>query len=151
MEKIFLWRLIYHLDTRNLLPKEQYGFRKGHGTIDQLLLFTQKVKDAKNRKPTNHTIAAFLDLTQTLTRTEFTLDWSGDVLWNHIADNSDNPFFKCETYEVRLCLHLHLYLTLLCLQVFFSEPHYLRFFGSFAGHVMEFKVRRYHGTYTWND
>ncbi|UYV72918.1 hypothetical protein LAZ67_10001175 [Cordylochernes scorpioides] len=35
-----------------------------HGTIDQLLFFTQKVKDAQNRKPTNHTIAAFLDLTQ---------------------------------------------------------------------------------------
>ncbi|UYV79930.1 hypothetical protein LAZ67_18001125, partial [Cordylochernes scorpioides] len=57
-------RLTYHLDTRNLLPEEQYGFRKGHGTIDQLLFFTQKVKDAQNRKPTNHTIAAFLDLTQ---------------------------------------------------------------------------------------
>ncbi|UYV85154.1 hypothetical protein LAZ67_X004755, partial [Cordylochernes scorpioides] len=64
MEKIILRRLTYHLDTRNLLPKEQYGFRKGHGTIDQLLYFTQKVKDAQNRKPTSHTIAAFLDLTQ---------------------------------------------------------------------------------------
>ncbi|UYV77995.1 hypothetical protein LAZ67_15003146, partial [Cordylochernes scorpioides] len=42
MEKIILRRLTYHLDTRNLLPKEQYGFRKGHGTIDQLLFFTQK-------------------------------------------------------------------------------------------------------------
>ncbi|UYV84222.1 hypothetical protein LAZ67_X001569 [Cordylochernes scorpioides] len=64
MEKIILRRLTYHLDTRNLLPEEQYGFRKGHGTIDQLLFFTQKVKDAQNGKPTNHTIAAFLDLTQ---------------------------------------------------------------------------------------
>ncbi|UYV81433.1 hypothetical protein LAZ67_20001180, partial [Cordylochernes scorpioides] len=64
MEKIILRRLTYHLDTRNLFPEEQYGFRKGHGTIDQLLFFTQKVKDAQNRKPTNHTIAAFLDLTQ---------------------------------------------------------------------------------------
>ncbi|UYV84000.1 ABL1 [Cordylochernes scorpioides] len=42
MEKIILRRLTYHLDTRNLVPKEQYGFRKGHGTIDQLLFFTQK-------------------------------------------------------------------------------------------------------------
>ncbi|UYV81606.1 hypothetical protein LAZ67_20001679 [Cordylochernes scorpioides] len=47
-----------------LLPEEQYGFRKGHETIDQLLFFTQKVKEAQNRKPTNHTISAFLDLTQ---------------------------------------------------------------------------------------
>ncbi|UYV70950.1 hypothetical protein LAZ67_8001211 [Cordylochernes scorpioides] len=64
MEKIILRQLTYHLYTRNLLPEEQYGFRKGHGTIDQLLFFTQKVKDAQNRKQTNHTIAAFLDLTQ---------------------------------------------------------------------------------------
>ncbi|UYV74809.1 hypothetical protein LAZ67_12001097 [Cordylochernes scorpioides] len=42
MEKIILRRLTYHPDTRNLLPEEQYGFRKGHGTIDQLLFFTQK-------------------------------------------------------------------------------------------------------------
>ncbi|UYV80888.1 hypothetical protein LAZ67_19002107 [Cordylochernes scorpioides] len=47
MEKIILRRLTYHLDTRNLLPKEQYGFRKGHGTIDQLLFFTQKSPNAK--------------------------------------------------------------------------------------------------------
>ncbi|UYV80700.1 hypothetical protein LAZ67_19001437 [Cordylochernes scorpioides] len=46
MEKIILRRLTYHPDTRNLLPEEQYGFRKGHGTIDQLLFFTQK----QNRK-----------------------------------------------------------------------------------------------------
>ncbi|UYV66334.1 hypothetical protein LAZ67_4001354 [Cordylochernes scorpioides] len=69
MEKIILRRLNYHLDTRNLLPEEQYGFRKGHGTIDQLLFFTQKVKDAQNRKPTNHTIAAFLDLAQAFDKT----------------------------------------------------------------------------------
>ncbi|UYV77281.1 hypothetical protein LAZ67_15000333, partial [Cordylochernes scorpioides] len=42
MEKIILRRLTYHLDTKNLLPEEQYGFRKGHGTVDQLLFFTQK-------------------------------------------------------------------------------------------------------------
>ncbi|UYV77589.1 hypothetical protein LAZ67_15001638 [Cordylochernes scorpioides] len=65
MEKIILRQLTHHLDTRNLLPEEQYGFRKEHRTIDQLLFFTQKVKDAQNRKTTNHSIAAFLDLTQT--------------------------------------------------------------------------------------
>ncbi|UYV80935.1 hypothetical protein LAZ67_19002218 [Cordylochernes scorpioides] len=42
MERIILRRLTYHLNTRNLLPEDQYGFRKGHGTIDQLLFFTQK-------------------------------------------------------------------------------------------------------------
>ncbi|UYV82147.1 hypothetical protein LAZ67_21001133, partial [Cordylochernes scorpioides] len=49
MEKIILRRLTYHLDTRNLLPEEQYGFRKGHGTIDQLLFFTQKMLESPVR------------------------------------------------------------------------------------------------------
>ncbi|UYV61670.1 hypothetical protein LAZ67_1005806 [Cordylochernes scorpioides] len=43
MEKIIFRRPTYHPDTRNLLPEEQYGFRKGHGTIVQLLFFTQKL------------------------------------------------------------------------------------------------------------
>ncbi|UYV81132.1 hypothetical protein LAZ67_20000127 [Cordylochernes scorpioides] len=42
METIILRRLTYPLDTRNLLPEEQYGFRKGHGTIDQLFIFHTK-------------------------------------------------------------------------------------------------------------
>ncbi|UYV76318.1 hypothetical protein LAZ67_14000008, partial [Cordylochernes scorpioides] len=79
MEKIILRRLTYHLDTRNLLPKEQYGFRKGHGTIDQLLFFTQKVKDAQNRKPTNHTIAAFLDLTQAFDKGYIRVKYNGTL------------------------------------------------------------------------
>ncbi|UYV69029.1 hypothetical protein LAZ67_6002109 [Cordylochernes scorpioides] len=84
MEKIILRRLTYHLDTRNLLPEEQYGFRKGHGTIDQLLFFTQKVKDAQNRKPANHTIAAFLDLTQAFDKEygKTTITWINDFLKN---------------------------------------------------------------------
>ncbi|UYV67859.1 hypothetical protein LAZ67_5002275 [Cordylochernes scorpioides] len=90
--KIFLRRLTYHLDTRNLLPEEQYGFRKGHGTIDQLLFFTQKVKDAQNRKPTDHTIAAFLDLTKTLDKEEWgaeatTLKLTYTSLMRPILDN----------------------------------------------------------------
>ncbi|XP_067143399.1 uncharacterized protein [Centruroides vittatus] len=55
--------------------------------------------------------------------TEFTLDESGDVTWNIPENTEPMPFFNCETYEV-----------------FFSNPHYLRFFGTFAGHVIEFRV-----------
>ncbi|UYV71800.1 hypothetical protein LAZ67_9000451, partial [Cordylochernes scorpioides] len=89
MEKIILRRLTYHLDTRNLLPKEQYGFRKGHGTIDQLLFFTQKVKDAQNRKPTNHTIAAFLDLTQAFDKNN---RWAHEILLSTSSVPSANPY-----------------------------------------------------------
>ncbi|UYV82149.1 hypothetical protein LAZ67_21001136, partial [Cordylochernes scorpioides] len=58
MEKIILRRLTYHLDTRNLLPEEQYGFRKGHGTIDQLLFFTQKLSGIKATPPKSGHIGA---------------------------------------------------------------------------------------------
>ncbi|GIX89487.1 hypothetical protein CEXT_778971 [Caerostris extrusa] len=43
-----------------MLPQEQYGFRKGHSTID----FVQRVRDAHNMKPSRHTMAVFLDLTK---------------------------------------------------------------------------------------
>ncbi|UYV69858.1 hypothetical protein LAZ67_7000980 [Cordylochernes scorpioides] len=94
MEKIILRRLTYHLDTRNLLPKEQYGFRKGHGTIDQLLYFTQKVKDAQNRKPTSHTIAAFLDLTQAFDKV-----WkNNNTNWKKAERDLNKTLFHLETF-----------------------------------------------------
>lgn len=64
MEKMVLTRLTYHLNSENLLPKEQFAFRKGHSTTDQVLYLTQKIKDSQNIKPTNHTIAVFLDLSK---------------------------------------------------------------------------------------
>ncbi|CAN8003004.1 unnamed protein product, partial [Ixodes hexagonus] len=55
--------------------------------------------------------------------TEFTLDESGDLTWK-VPDNAEPmPFFSCETFEV-----------------FLGNPHYIRFFGTFAGHVIEFRV-----------
>ncbi|GIX84066.1 probable RNA-directed DNA polymerase from transposon BS [Caerostris extrusa] len=64
MERIILRRITFHLMNRNMLPQEQYGFRKGHSTIDQILYFVQRVRDAHNMKPSRHTMAVFLDLTK---------------------------------------------------------------------------------------
>lgn len=64
MEKMILQRLTYYFDSTDLLPEEQYGFRRGHSTVDQILYFGQRVRDSQNLKPTNHTVAAFLDLTK---------------------------------------------------------------------------------------
>ncbi|GFW94878.1 probable RNA-directed DNA polymerase from transposon BS [Trichonephila clavipes] len=50
-------RITFHLHSHNLLPEEQYGFRKGHSTADQLLYFCQRIRDAHNRKPANHTVS----------------------------------------------------------------------------------------------
>ncbi|GFY23739.1 putative RNA-directed DNA polymerase from transposon X-element [Trichonephila clavipes] len=59
-----LKRLTFHLHSHNLLPEEQYGFRDGHSTTDQLLYFCQRIRDAHNRKFTNHTVVVFLDLSK---------------------------------------------------------------------------------------
>ncbi|UYV64195.1 hypothetical protein LAZ67_2007019 [Cordylochernes scorpioides] len=108
MEKIILRRLTYHLDTKNLLPEEQYGFRKGHGTIDQLLSFTQKVKDAQNRKPTNHTIAAFLDLTQAFDKNRFPIHEDGAAaipfVWNDVYTGTSSTMSNIK-YEQACILY----------------------------------------------
>ncbi|GIX67750.1 putative RNA-directed DNA polymerase from transposon BS [Caerostris extrusa] len=59
MERIILRKITFHLMNRNMLPQEQYGFRKGHSTIDQILYFVQRVRDAHNMKPSRHTMAVF--------------------------------------------------------------------------------------------
>lgn len=55
--------------------------------------------------------------------TVFTLDESGDLSWTIPDHAAQMPFFSCETYEV-----------------FLGNPHYIRFFGTFAGHMIEFRV-----------
>ncbi|GFW40136.1 putative RNA-directed DNA polymerase from transposon BS [Trichonephila clavipes] len=64
MEKIILIRIQYFLNSKNLLPCEQFGYRRGHSTIDQILFFCQSVRDAQNLKLTHHTTAVLLDLTK---------------------------------------------------------------------------------------
>ncbi|GFT10879.1 RNA-directed DNA polymerase from mobile element jockey [Trichonephila clavipes] len=50
------------------MPSEQFAFRKGHSTADQILYFTQCVRDSQNHKPTRHTMAAFLDVPKAFDR-----------------------------------------------------------------------------------
>ncbi|XP_059139140.1 LOW QUALITY PROTEIN: uncharacterized protein LOC131927488 [Physella acuta] len=58
--------------------------------------------------------------------TEFILDENGDVSWQ-VADEAEPlPFFHCETYEV-------------C-PASVTEPALLKFIGTYAGYVVEFKV-----------
>lgn len=65
---MILKRLTFYLNSQDLLPKEQYGFREGHSTTDQMLCFCQNIRDAQNKRPTNHTVAVFLDLTKAFDR-----------------------------------------------------------------------------------
>ncbi|GFT64213.1 RTase [Trichonephila clavipes] len=68
MEKLVLRRLTFHQHSPNLLPEEQYGFRKRHSTTYQLLYFGQRIRDAHNKKPTNPTVVVFLDLSKAFGR-----------------------------------------------------------------------------------
>ncbi|GBO39804.1 hypothetical protein AVEN_225410-1 [Araneus ventricosus] len=63
-----LIRLQFFLDKNNLLPEEQFGFRRGHSTIDQVLYFAQTFRDAQNLRPTHHSVAALLDLMKAFDR-----------------------------------------------------------------------------------
>ncbi|GFV88187.1 putative RNA-directed DNA polymerase from transposon BS [Trichonephila clavipes] len=65
---MILIRIKYFLDSKNLIPGEQYGYRRGHSTVDQITSFCQSIRDAQNYKPTQHTMAALLDLTKAFDR-----------------------------------------------------------------------------------
>ncbi|CAG5118911.1 unnamed protein product [Candidula unifasciata] len=58
--------------------------------------------------------------------TEFILDENGDVSWQVPDETEPMPFFNCETYEVCPAAG--------------SEPAVLKFIGTYAGYVVEFKV-----------
>ncbi|GFW25107.1 probable RNA-directed DNA polymerase from transposon BS [Trichonephila clavipes] len=68
MEKIILERLTYYLNSNDLLSIEQYGFKRGHSTADQILYFGQRVRDSQNLRPSHHTVAVFLDLSKAFDR-----------------------------------------------------------------------------------
>ncbi|GFS70740.1 RTase [Trichonephila clavipes] len=72
MEKMVLRELTFLLRSYNRIPEEQYDFRDGHFTTDQLLYFCQKIRDVHNKKPTIQTVAAFLDLSK-----------ASDSVWNN--------------------------------------------------------------------
>lgn len=44
LERVILARLNRHLETEEVVPAEQFGFRTGHSTVHQLARITQKVK-----------------------------------------------------------------------------------------------------------
>ncbi|KAF8791591.1 RNA-directed DNA polymerase mobile like protein [Argiope bruennichi] len=81
MERITLRRQTHHLLSNNLIPSEQYAFRRGHVTMDQILLFNQSARDAQNHKPTKHTLVVFPDLTKAFYRVwktaAYILNWRG--------------------------------------------------------------------------
>ena len=57
LEKIVCNRLLHFLETKNILYKHQYGFRKNHNTIHPII-------HANDKASKNSTLAVFLDLSK---------------------------------------------------------------------------------------
>ncbi len=60
LEKIMCNRLTLHLENNSLLSNFQFGFRQSHCTLHPLLLFSNKITEALEKK--KHSIAIFCDL-----------------------------------------------------------------------------------------
>ena len=66
METLFLGRLMPIIESRNLLPNHQFGFRKQHGTIEQVHRLVEKIFVSFDKK--EYCTAAFLDISQAFDR-----------------------------------------------------------------------------------
>lgn len=66
LEKLILNRLMPILDEQELLPKHQFGFRKQHGTVEQVHRITDKIyRDLEGKR---YCSAVFLDVKQAFDR-----------------------------------------------------------------------------------
>ena len=59
-EKLLLFQMIDHINKKNLLNKEQFGFRNKKSSTDAELFFTETV--IENHENGRNTVAIFLDL-----------------------------------------------------------------------------------------
>ena len=64
LEKIVYNRLLHFLESKNILYKHQYGFRKNHNTIHPLIHILKDIANANDKASTNRTLAVFLDLSK---------------------------------------------------------------------------------------
>ena len=72
-ERMINARLVWILDSRNLLSNRQFGFRKNKSTIDPLSFITREIQNAFNVQ--NQTVAVFFDLEKAYDTT-----WRGGIL-----------------------------------------------------------------------
>ena len=66
LERIINKRLLWHLETNNLLASTQTGYRQHRSTEDQLAYFTQDIEDAFQEK--KKVLAVFFDLSKAFDR-----------------------------------------------------------------------------------
>ena len=64
LEKIVCNRLLHFLESKNILYKHQYGFRKNHNTIHPVIHLLKDIANANDKASKNRTLAVFLDLSK---------------------------------------------------------------------------------------
>lgn len=83
-EKLLLKRLLTIIEERNLIPDHQFGFRQGHGTVEQVHRVVKKIRTALECK--RYCSAAFLDISQAFDRV-----WHLGLMYK-IKKNLPHPF-----------------------------------------------------------
>lgn len=73
LEKMVNSRLMWKLETEELLAAQQCGFRKHHSTVDHLIRLESKIRNAFVRK--HHVVAVFFDMEKAYDTT-----WKGGIL-----------------------------------------------------------------------
>ena len=64
LEKIVCNRLLHFLESKNILYKHQYGFRKNHNTIHPVIHLLKDIANANDKASKNRNLAVFLDLSK---------------------------------------------------------------------------------------
>ena len=64
LEKIVCNRLLHFLETKDILYKHQYGFRKNHNTIHPIIHLLKDIANANDKASKNSTLAVLLDLSK---------------------------------------------------------------------------------------
>nr|KAG5704083.1 hypothetical protein BaRGS_017587 [Batillaria attramentaria] len=62
LERMINKRLMWHLESNNLITKEQTAFRKNRSTVDQLVYLAQSIENAFQEK--KKVVATFIDLSK---------------------------------------------------------------------------------------
>lgn len=85
-EKLLLKRMLPILENKNLIPDHQFGFRTGHGTIEQVHRIVKKISHALETK--SYLTTAFLDVSQAFDKV-----WHKGLLYK-LKNTLPYPFFS---------------------------------------------------------
>ena len=87
-ERMVNARLVWYLESKNLLSNRQFGFRKNRSTIDPLTFLSREIQNAFAVQ--NQTIAVFFDLEKAYDTT-----WRGGVLMQLVDWGIAGNMFYC--------------------------------------------------------